>query len=130
MTDNAAIFYAVSAADLNKKGDYVVFLTFDKEHINEVKLLCGGFADIDADYVVQSNTGKKRVQGSVKALRISLQSRPIDKNSDNKEFMFLGVKGDINIYLDPQSHIPLQVSGKVDYVGHTDIKLSQVTVSQ
>lgn len=130
MTDNAAIFYAVSAADLNKKGDNVVFLTFDKKHVNEVKLLCEGFADIDTDYVAQSASGKKSVHGTVKALRVALQSRPLGKDMKDKDFMFLGVKGDINIYLDPQTHIPLQVSGKADYVGHTDIHLSQVTFSQ
>jgi hypothetical protein len=110
MTDNAAIFYAVSAAHLNKKGDKVVFLTFDKKHINEVTLLCEGFADIDANYFEQSKTGKKRIRGAVKALRVALQSRPIDRDKDKKDFTFLGVKGDINIYLDPKSHIPLQVT--------------------
>ena len=129
MTDNAVIFYAVSAADLNNKGDKVEFLTFDKEHINKVQLLCEGFADIEADYVAQSNTGNKRIQGDVKALRISLRSQPINEKSDKKDFVFLGVKGDINIYLDPHSHIPLQVSGKADYIGHTDISLSQVIIS-
>lgn len=129
MTDNAAIFYAVSAAPLNKKGDKVVFLTFDKEHINEVTLLCQGFADIDVKYTEQSNSQNRRVKGNVKALRVSLQSRPLGEDAQNKDFMFLGVKGDISIYLDPQNHIPLQVSGKADYVGHTDITLSQVTLS-
>jgi len=130
MTDNSAIFYAVSAASLVKKGDSVVFLTFDKKHINEVKLLCQGFADIEVDYTEQSDSGNRHVYGNVKALRVSLQSKPLGKDIDNKDFMFLGVKGDISIYLDPQYHIPLRVSGKADYVGHTDINLTHVNISQ
>jgi hypothetical protein len=128
MTDNNVIFYAVSAAKLSHKGDKVVFLTFDKEHINQVELTLEGTEEIKTDYVAHTKNGKKRIRDTVDALRISIKSEPVNKNVDKKDFVFLGVKGDISMYIHPQTRIPLQVSGKADYLGHTDITLSRATL--
>jgi hypothetical protein len=124
MTDNNVVFYAVSAADLHNKGDRVVFLTFDKEHINQVELVLEGTEEIQTKYDAQTKNGKKRIRESVNALRISIKSEPVNKNIPKDEFVFLGVKGDISIYIHPETRIPLQVSGEADYIGHADITLS------
>lgn len=128
MTDNNVIFYAVSAAQLHKQGDQVEFLTFDKEHINRVVIVLEGTEEIETDYVAYRKTGKKRIQETVNALRLSIKSEPVNKAIDKDEFVFLGVKGDISIYIHPQTRIPLQVSGKADYIGHTNITLSRATI--
>ena len=127
MTDNNAIFYAVSAANLHKKGDSVVFLTFEKEHINKVTLVLEGTQEIETEYVAHNKNGKKRIQETVDALHISIKSEPVNKDVPKKDFVFLGVKGDISMYIHPQSRVPLQVSGKADYIGHADITLSRAT---
>jgi hypothetical protein len=128
MTDNNVIFYAVSAANLNQKGDQVTFLTFDKEHINLVELVLEGTEEIETDYVAYTKNGEKRIRETVDALRVSIKSEPVNKNVDKKDFVFLGVKGDISIYIHPQSRMLLQVSGNADYIGHTDITLSRATL--
>ena len=128
MTDNNVIFYAVSAAQLHKQGDRGEFLTFDKEHINRVVIVLEGTEEIETDYVAYRKTGKKRIQETVNALRLSIKSEPVNKAIDKDEFVFLGVKGDISIYIHPQTRIPLQVSGKADYIGHTNITLSRATI--
>lgn len=127
MTDNNVIFYAVSAATLSAKGDRVVFLTFEKELINKVELVLEGTEKIETEYVAHNQNGKKRIRETVDALRISIKSEPVDKNIPKKDFVFLGVKGDISMYIHPDSRIPLQVSGEADYIGHADIKLSRAT---
>ena len=43
------------------------------------------------------------------------------------EFDFLGLKGDIDLYLDPDNRVLVQISGKADVIGHTDIKLIEVS---
>jgi hypothetical protein len=130
MTDNNVIFYAISAAKLYNKGDRVVFLTFDKEHINQVEIVLQGTEEIETEYVVHTKDGKKRIRETVDALRLSIQSEPVNKNIPKKEFVFLGVKGDISLYIHPKSRIPLQVSGKADYIGQTDITLSRAVLRE
>lgn len=130
MTDNNVIFYAISAAKLYNKGDRVVFLTFDKEHINQVEIVLQGTEEIETEYEVQTKDGKKRIRETVDALRMSIQSEPVNKNIPKKEFVFLGVKGDISLYIHPKSRIPLQVSGKADYIGQTDITLSRAVLNK
>lgn len=130
MTDNNVIFYAVSAANFQNKGDKVVFLTFDKERINQVEIQLQGTEEIETEYTTHTKEGKKRVRETVDALRLSIKSKPAHKNGKKKDFVFLGVKGDISLYIHPQSRIPLQVSGKADYLGHTDITLSRAVLNQ
>ena len=43
------------------------------------------------------------------------------------DFDFLGLKGDIDLYMDPATRVLVQVSGKADYIGRTDIKLKEVS---
>ena len=130
MTDNNVIFYAMSAAELYNKGDRVVFLTFDKEHINQVEIVLQGTKEIQTEYVAHTKNGKKRVRETVNALRLSIQSEPVNKNIDKEEFVFLGVKGDISLYIHPKTRIPLQVSGDADYIGQTDITLSRAVLAE
>jgi hypothetical protein len=130
MTDNNVIFYAMSAAELHNKGDRVVFLTFDKEHINQVEIVLQGTEEIQTEYVAHTKGGKKRVRETVDALRLSIQSEPVNKNIAKEEFVFLGVKGDIRLYIHPKTRIPLQVSGDADYIGQTDITLSRAVLAE
>ena len=50
---------------------------------------------------------------------------PIDPSEGDK-FDFLGLKGDIHLYMDPVTRVLLQISGKADIIGHTDITLKEV----
>ena len=43
------------------------------------------------------------------------------------DFDFLGLKGDIDLYLDPKTRVLVQISGTVDIVGYTDILLREAT---
>jgi len=125
MTDNNIIFYAMSAADWRKDGDRLVFLTFDKEHINQVEMVLQGTEALETDYVAHGPNGKKRVNETVNALRLAIKASPVDKNAAKSDFSFLGVKGDITVYIHPQTRLPLQVSGNADYIGHSDIVLTR-----
>ena len=46
----------------------------------------------------------------------------IDPAADG-DFEFLGLKGDIDLYLDPKTRVLVQISGSLDIVGYTDILL-------
>jgi hypothetical protein len=51
---------------------------------------------------------------------------PIDP-SEKDDFEFLGMKGDIDLYIDPDTRVLVQISGNADIIGYTDIKLKEVT---
>ena len=128
MTDNNIIFYAMSAANLQNDGDSVVFLTFDKEHINRVEMVLQGTEELETDYVAHGPNGKKRINETVKALRLAIKASPVDKNVTKSDFSFLGVKGDISVYIHPQTRLPLQVSGNADYIGKSNIVLTRAVI--
>ena len=46
------------------------------------------------------------------------------ENAEN--FSFLGMHEDIAIHIDPESRIPLQVSGRIPTVGAVTLKLGEV----
>ncbi|WP_455204829.1 hypothetical protein [Kaarinaea lacus] len=130
ISDNAALFYLVSAANLNAKGDEVVAYSFGKKHLNRIRLIVEGTEEIDVEYK-ERRAGKNRsVEETVQALRISIDPQPAETNVTENEFEFLGLKDDIIIYVDPKTHIPFRISGRIDYYGGIDIDLSEVILKK
>ncbi|WP_455220400.1 DUF3108 domain-containing protein [Kaarinaea lacus] len=125
LTDSAALFYIVSAANLSKPGDTFTCFTFGKKHLNKIELKVEGLSEIDVDYYEQHNNNEREVEETVSALRISVIPTPVGDNNEENEFEFLGLKEDIKIYVDPRNRIPLQISSRVKILGTVDIKLGR-----
>ena len=124
LTDSAALFYIVSAANLNKSGDTFTFYTFGKKHLSKIELKVEGTSDIDVDYYEHGTESKRRVEDTVNALRISITATPVGADIKENEFEFLGLKEDIKIYLDPRYRIPLQISSRIKIIGSVNIRLN------
>lgn len=127
IAEPTALYYLVSASPLNKPGDKFQEYIFTKHGIYQLNLHAVDYKNIEANY--KSNEGgKKRTisNDEYKALHIRMNAIPIDPAGAD-DFDFLGLKGDIDLYVDPDTRVLVQVSGKADYIGHTDIKLKEVS---
>jgi len=127
IAEPTALYYLVSASPLNKPGDKFQEFIFTKHGIYQLNLRAVDYQNIEANY--KSNEGgknKKVWNDEYKTLHVTMNAVPIDPAGAD-EFDFLGLKGDIDLYLDPDSRVLVQISGKADYVGHTDIKLKEVS---
>ncbi|UCB54571.1 MAG: hypothetical protein JSW45_11600 [Thiotrichales bacterium] len=126
-TEPTALYYLVSASPLNKPGDKFVQHIFTKHGIYRLELQAMDYEYIEVDFESNQSAGEKSIyDDEFRALHIRLNGVAIDPASQGN-FELLGLKGDIDLYMDPETRVLVQVSGKLDIVGYKDIKLKAVT---
>ena len=125
IAEPTSLYYLVSASTLNKPGDKFQLYIFTKHGIFQLNLQAIDYQEIDSDYTLHQNGHKQSTQGKFKTLHIRMNATPLDP-AEGGNFDFLGLKGDIHLYMEPQSRVLLQISGEADIIGHTDIKLKEV----
>ena len=125
VTEPTALYYLVSASNLTKPGEKFEKFIFTKHGIYQLKLHAVDYQEIETDYTRQQDGKKQAAPTATKTLHIRMNAIPLDPAAAD-DFDFLGLKGDIHLYLEPQSRVLLQISGKADIIGKTDIKLKEV----
>ncbi len=128
ITEPAALFYIVSAADLTDKGDTVDIHVYSKNHVMKVQLKVEEMTQIKVDYLEESTSGKRAVKGNANVRRISLDGSPADPGAHEGDFEFMGLQGDINLYVDQKTRVPVQISGKIKKAGKGNVRLQRVVL--
>ena len=127
ITEPTALYYLVSASPLNMPGDKFEQYIFTKHGIYKLDLHAIDYQNIEVNFK-SNQSGKKNTvyNDEFRTLHIRMNGVAIDPASQD-DFDLLGLKGDIDLYLDPETRVLVQISGKIDIVGYTDIKLQSVT---
>ncbi len=126
-----AIIYIVSSAVSAPDSRPISLCVFSNEQLHHVRLVPEGLHTLKVDYLEKDDQGGHRRQGSLKALQIALKAESMSSGQEEKEvFSFLGFKENIVIYIDPASHIPIQVSGVIPGTGHVDLKLQKAILNK
>lgn len=127
LSESAGLFYVLATAPLKVAGDRIqVYLQSDgKVFPVEIQVEREGKADVS--YVRSGPGGERRVEGKVPGLLLSM--RPlVPEGMDRRDFEFIGLEGDVDVWLDPEGRYPLEVSGKVAYAGKVRIRLRQAVL--
>lgn len=125
VSEPTALFYLISASSLNQPNDQYEEYILTKHGIFKLNLYAADYKEIEVSYESNKSGVKKALRGKYRTLHIRMKGAPIDPSGKNG-FEFLGLKRDIDLYLDPDSRILLQISGVADIIGRMDIKLKQV----
>ena len=91
------------------------------------RLTSGNGIPIEVDYSV---TGEKSIRGKRETLAVALQVNPHGTLAEKNDFSFLGLHGEIILFFDRKSGLPVQVRGLAPRIGTTDINLKSVTMRQ
>jgi hypothetical protein len=127
IVEPTALYYLVSASSLNKPGDKFQKYMFTKHGIYQLNLQAVDYEKIEVNFKSQQNGNKTTTKNDeYKTLHIRMNAVPIDPAGAD-DFDFLGLKGDIDLYIDPASRVLVQISGDAAIIGYTDIKLQAVT---
>lgn len=126
-SERLLLIYAASAAAELFDGQPRSLCVFGKRQLHRVQLKAQGRRSIKVDYVESRQQAQNTRQGEIQALAIALEVKPLASSLDEPEnFSFLGMHNNIVIFLDPQSNLPLQVSGDIPKAGSGDLKLFEV----
>lgn len=129
VTEPGAIFFIAAAAPLDDVGDMIQVPVFSRNNLILVELSVERVDRIKVDYAeLSSFGGERRVKGTVEVLRLKVDSRHLDPDSAEGDFEFLGLKGDVQIFLDKKTRAPLQISGRVPIAGNVNIRVQRVVL--
>ncbi len=130
VTEPAALFYVLAVGGLERPGDRVSLPMISKGRLFHVDLEVAGSERVRADYRVEGPQGRQEVDGPVEALHVRLTPRPLGGGGSEEDsdavFEFLGLRGDVDLYLDPALRAPVLISGQLRWVGRGHIRLQRL----
>ena len=127
LTEAAGLLYLVPAGDFNAPGDRQRLRVFSRGQAREVDVAVIGRERMKVDYVEVSGAGERDVGGQVEALRITVRPRTA-AGEDKGDFKLLGLQGDIDLYIEPRTRVPLLVSGKIEIAGTVRLRLRRAVL--
>ncbi len=126
LTEPASLFYIVSVADLSKPGDFIELPMLSKGNVVMVKLTVEKKKTYQANYTKKQPSEDNKIKRDVEALEISIRARAVDNSDDTYDLKLAGLKGDLRFIIDQETHIPLELSGKMKVLGTVRFKLEEI----
>jgi hypothetical protein len=127
--ETTSLVYAIAAAPLLQPGDTAGFSVFQRRVLQRVEVRVTDTRRIDVDYREVSAAGSRRQRGSVEALRVVVRGDPGTLGSSD-ELELLGLRGALELHLDPATRAPLSLSGDVKIIGAVTLRLSSLRRSE
>lgn len=122
-----AILYLAAHLDMRSPDGPRSLYVFDRKQLHEVTVQINQRRSLNVSYVEKNRRNEIQRQGKTDAVRMAFKPRALTPQGKKpEEFSFMGLKGDFEIYLDPVSRLPLQVSGQIPRIGKIHIRLQSV----
>lgn len=113
--DSLGLLYLVAGGPLEKPGDRVDVLVFQRRQLARVELVVDRLVDTEVSFRATSSTGGRQCKGTARALRIQLTVKPF--GSSEADFEFLGLKSAIAVLVEPESRLIFRVEGEAAIIG-------------
>jgi hypothetical protein len=127
IAEPVALLYAIGAAPLEKPGDQLELFAVIRKQVFRVRAEVGNPKEIKIDYKEHSSTGTARRKGKTTPLRVLVRGEGLNPD-DDEEFGFLGLRGDIEVYLQPETRVPLRLTGAMKVIGKVAFHLREVSL--
>jgi hypothetical protein len=128
VTEPNGLLWLAAAAELLKPGDQVQIHAYSRRHLHRVTIEAAAWRSIRVDHEERSPAGSQRRRGTVQALVLRIRGSPLDPAADAEDFELLGLRGDLELLLDPRTRVPLELHGRVRVVGQLTVRLNRVTL--
>lgn len=124
VTESSALFYLVSAADLAAGESWEVCIFSGKKGTFPVRIEAGELKRLEVAYL-ERRPGQEAVErkGMVDVRRITV--RPVGGGGED-ELELLGLEGEVTLFLEEGSRIPVRLEGRLSSVGHVAVRLTAV----
>lgn len=124
--DPGALLYIVGAAPLEKPGDKIEVLAYARKNVHRVQVEVAGMEQIKVKYGQEGGANPGERKGKVNALKLLVRGEMVDDGDDDDQFELLGLRGDIDIHIDPVTRAPLQIKGDVKIAGKATMRLTRL----
>jgi hypothetical protein len=128
-SEMSALIYLVAAAGFTPESAPVGVCMFGKRQWHRLELQPDGREQLELSYREVSQGKGVDKTATVDALRIRLETEPMDTDLDKDEnFSFLGFTENVVFYLDIASGTPVQITGDMPVVRKAELKLREVVL--
>ena len=128
--DGAALFWIVSTLNPTDPEDSAEMRIWLRRGMFYLTLEPRELTQLKVDYQASSPAGARRVRGLVPVRRYVLAARPLYTDMPQRSFRFAGLSGDIDVYVDVQSRVPVQISGSLRPMGRGHLKLKSAALRE
>ncbi len=125
VTDATSLLYVLPAAALDQPGDSTLMYVYSRGDVSPVEITVKAKEQIAVDYLEVSAKGERQVRALAETLRIALRPH-LPQGSKRSDLKLLGLEGDIDFYLDPQTRAPLLLTGRIKIAGSVRLHLRRV----
>jgi hypothetical protein len=122
VSEPSVLLYIVSSCSEAALREGRELILFSDKQLSRVTVKMIDETTLDVEYGV----GGGQMAGEVQALRLAVRARPLDSASESR-FEMMGLEGDIDVYIDKKTRVPLKISGRISPVGRVNIKLEDMT---
>jgi hypothetical protein len=130
VADPGSLLYIVGAAPLNEVGDTIEILAYARSNVHRVQVEVAGMETIKVNYKQTGGASPGKKKGKVQALKLLLRGNMVDDGDSDDQFELLGLRGDIDIHIDPVTRAPLQLEGNVKIAGHAVMRLKNLKLEK
>ncbi len=127
VTEGTALLYLLALTDLQRTGETRTLEIFADDAVHRLEVKVAGIVRLKAHYTCVRGDREESLKGEVELLHLTLRPR---RQADGKEssFEFLGLEGDVDVYLHREDRYPVQITGKIPVAGRVKIELQRVTL--
>jgi len=126
ITGSSAVFYLLSASDLEAVGDTMQLLAFSQQSISILTFKVEGVETLNLEYE-EHVAGKQAKRKTAEALRISVDAKPLDPSAESSH-SHMGMMGNGDYLIDRETRVPVEMRGKLP-MGSAKLKLKRVVAS-
>ena len=121
------LFYILSVISLSEVSEPLSVCVFSKKKLRVIRVQVEGSQRVRVSYGVRAGGTETEYVGERNALKVALRSITAGSGSGDKdELSFLGLEGDIHIFMDKELQVPVQISGELPPFGKVDFKLTEM----
>lgn len=126
----SGLFFTLAAAELLEPGDRATTYVLSKGRVMEVELTVEARERLPIDHAETDDAGTRKRDGELDTLRILLRGRGVGADAAEDEFRFLGMRGDVRVYLDAATRAPVLISGRLGWLGRAKVRLREVVLAR
>jgi hypothetical protein len=122
-----SLLWLLAISDLQRAGDRVDLLVYSRKHVNRVVAEVVGTRLERFDYREHAGTRERRRQGRMQFLRIRISGTSVaPAPNQGNDFELLGLRGDMELLLDPATRVPVELSGRAKVIGEIALRIRSV----
>lgn len=130
LTDPYALLYLVSTMPLDRPGSRTTATMFADDRLARVTFTTDSLTRRRVHVEEEWPGGKRSRTGDLLVRTVKVAAALLDANEGGSvDLGFLGIKGDLTIYVERDTHVPVELTGRADKIGWLRVTLKRAVLA-